>query len=275
VFTGSLALPRKESSKFASKICCNILDSVTQKTTILVVGTQDSSKLAGYDKSSKHRKAEGLIEKGKQIKIMSEKDFIIMCNDEDNDLNFQIHNTDSKENVLKKIKTTQPEKQSLSIEINLTKGIAEKVEEVFDQFSTEEKKIFFEASKKQQEFIDSIKDCSHEEKITLGNDFHEKLEKIKSSYEEYEIESYVDDDIEILFIIQSEIDELTDLTFDLMKNKIAINEYYEYIDGSIDIIDSELEEGEIPKNVKKYAKLIFKELDKTKDEITTLSNKDS
>ncbi len=83
VFTGSLSLPRKEAAKIASKIGCNVLNSVTQKTTILVVGTQDSTKLAGYDKSSKHRKVEKLIEKGKQIKILSEKDFIKMCKDED------------------------------------------------------------------------------------------------------------------------------------------------------------------------------------------------
>lgn len=83
VFTGTLSLARKEAAVIAAKIGCNVLDSVTQKTTILVVGTQDSTKLAGYDKSSKHRKAEALIEKGKQIKILSEKDFIQMCNDED------------------------------------------------------------------------------------------------------------------------------------------------------------------------------------------------
>lgn len=83
VFTGALSLPRKEAAVIAAKIGCNVLDSVTQKTTILVVGTQDSTKLAGYEKSSKHRKAEELIEKGNSIKILTEKDFIKMCNDED------------------------------------------------------------------------------------------------------------------------------------------------------------------------------------------------
>ena len=84
VFTGALSIPRIEAAGYASKIGCNVLDSVTKKTTILVVGTQDSSKLAGYEKSSKHRKAESLIEKGNSIKILIEKDFIDMCNSEGN-----------------------------------------------------------------------------------------------------------------------------------------------------------------------------------------------
>ncbi len=83
VFTGALSLPRKEAAVIAVKIGCNVTDSVTQKTTILVVGTQDSSKLSGHAKSSKHRKAEAIIEKGNQIKIVSERDFIKMCDDED------------------------------------------------------------------------------------------------------------------------------------------------------------------------------------------------
>ena len=43
--------------------------------TMLVVGTQDSSRLNGYEKSGKHRKAESLIEKGADIQILSESDF--------------------------------------------------------------------------------------------------------------------------------------------------------------------------------------------------------
>jgi len=102
VFTGALSLPRKEAAVIAAKIGCNVLDSVTQKTTILVVGTQDSTKLAGYDKSSKHRKSEELIEKGNQLRILSEKDFIKMCSDEDKDLNLQIAVLDSVLNETKK-----------------------------------------------------------------------------------------------------------------------------------------------------------------------------
>ena len=87
VFTGTLSLPRKDAGKIAADLGCNVCNSVTKKTTILVVGTQDSSKLAGYEKSSKHRKTEELIQKGIPIKILSEKDFVEMCNRENENLN--------------------------------------------------------------------------------------------------------------------------------------------------------------------------------------------
>ena len=82
VFTGTLSLPRKEAANIAASMGCHVNDSVTMSTTILVVGTQDEFKLAGYEKSSKHRKAEELIQKGFLIKILSERDFIEMCNSE-------------------------------------------------------------------------------------------------------------------------------------------------------------------------------------------------
>jgi len=82
VFTGTLSLPRKEAAKIAASMGCHVDNSVTKRTTILVVGTQDVFKLAGYEKSSKHRKTEDLIHKGIPIKILSEKDFIEMCNSE-------------------------------------------------------------------------------------------------------------------------------------------------------------------------------------------------
>lgn len=75
VFTGTLSMTRGEAAKLAADVGCNATNSVTKETTLLVVGTQDMSKLAGYEKSSKHRKAEELINKGLHIKILSEKDF--------------------------------------------------------------------------------------------------------------------------------------------------------------------------------------------------------
>jgi DNA polymerase-3 subunit epsilon len=49
---------------------------VTKHTTLLVVGDQDLSKLAGHTKSSKHRKAEELIAIGRPIRILAESDFM-------------------------------------------------------------------------------------------------------------------------------------------------------------------------------------------------------
>ena len=51
-----------------------VASAVSKKVTMLVVGTQDKNKLKGYAKSSKHRKAEALIEKATEIQILSESD---------------------------------------------------------------------------------------------------------------------------------------------------------------------------------------------------------
>lgn len=85
VFTGALSIPRSEAGLIASKIGCKVTNSVTKNTTMLVVGIQDDTKLAGYEKSSKHRKAEELIESGINIRILSENDFVEICNLMNND----------------------------------------------------------------------------------------------------------------------------------------------------------------------------------------------
>ena len=75
VFTGALSMPRREAAAMAAAVGCTVTDSVTKETTILVVGDQDVRKLAGQDKSAKHRKAEELIAKGQRIRIVRETDF--------------------------------------------------------------------------------------------------------------------------------------------------------------------------------------------------------
>jgi DNA polymerase III subunit epsilon len=75
VFTGALSIPRRIAADIASAAGCKVAGSVTEKTTLLVVGNQDIRKLAGHDKSSKHRKAEELILRGHQLRILSEADF--------------------------------------------------------------------------------------------------------------------------------------------------------------------------------------------------------
>lgn len=76
VFTGALAIPRRQAAELAANAGCEVASGVNKKTTLLVVGDQDISKLAGHNKSSKHRKAEGLISKGQNIRILGESDFI-------------------------------------------------------------------------------------------------------------------------------------------------------------------------------------------------------
>ena len=75
VFTGALELSRSEAADLAASIGCQVASGVTKKTTILVVGDQDITKLAGHEKSSKHRKAEQLVAEGHQIRIVRESDF--------------------------------------------------------------------------------------------------------------------------------------------------------------------------------------------------------
>ncbi len=75
VFTGALMLPRNEMADLAASVGCQVASGVTKKTTILVVGDQDISKLAGHEKSAKHRKAELLVAEGYSIRIICETDF--------------------------------------------------------------------------------------------------------------------------------------------------------------------------------------------------------
>jgi DNA polymerase-3 subunit epsilon len=79
-FTGALRIPRGQASDMAAKIGCVVAAGVTKETTILVVGDQDIRKLAGHDKSSKHRKAEKLICEGQSICILRESDFEKLVN---------------------------------------------------------------------------------------------------------------------------------------------------------------------------------------------------
>ncbi len=81
VFTGALEIQRKDAADLAAKTGCNVESGVTKRTTILVVGDQDVTKLAGKKKSSKHLKAEELIKKGQQIRILRESDFKEMVNE--------------------------------------------------------------------------------------------------------------------------------------------------------------------------------------------------
>ena len=75
-FTGALSIPRSEAAALAAAIGCDVKDSITHRTTMLVVGTQDPSVLAGKDKSCKHLKAEAYIAGGQPIQMLNEKEFM-------------------------------------------------------------------------------------------------------------------------------------------------------------------------------------------------------
>jgi DNA polymerase-3 subunit epsilon len=75
VFTGTLSLKKSQMAEMAGEMGCDVANDVTRATTLVVVGNQDIRQLAGHSKSSKHRKAEALREKGLAIRVISESDF--------------------------------------------------------------------------------------------------------------------------------------------------------------------------------------------------------
>jgi DNA polymerase III subunit epsilon len=267
VFTGALSIPRIEAAGFAAKIGCNVLDSVTKKTTILVVGTQDSSKLAGYEKSSKHRKAEGLIEKGNLIKILTEKDFVEMCNSEGDDINLDLPTALSKSKPGVNNQDKQ-DKAPVSIEINLN----EVFEKALNTFSEEEKSIILESYKERESFIDNFPVFSHKDKRVIGNIVQLKIEHLQEIYNEYDIDSIDDLDIDILFTIQSELDDISEMMYDLMKNKASVGDFYDSLDNAISSIELDLEEANIPNSVESYTKEVIKILNEGISSIDALKN---
>jgi DNA polymerase-3 subunit epsilon len=75
VFTGALEISRREAADLAASVGCEVAQGVTKATTLLVVGDLDVKRLAGHDKSSKHRKVEELMARGFPIRIIRETDF--------------------------------------------------------------------------------------------------------------------------------------------------------------------------------------------------------
>jgi DNA polymerase-3 subunit epsilon len=76
VFTGRLSIARSEAARLAASAGITIKTSVSKKITLVVVGDQDLGLLApGETKSTKHRRAEELIDEGCDIRIIGESEF--------------------------------------------------------------------------------------------------------------------------------------------------------------------------------------------------------
>lgn len=78
VFTGNLTIPRESAAMLAAEQGMAVASGVTSKTTILVVGAQDTTLLAGRATSSKHRKALEQVARGQRIQIIAEVEFLAM-----------------------------------------------------------------------------------------------------------------------------------------------------------------------------------------------------
>lgn len=83
VFTGELSrMTRKEATEFATKAGITVEKDVTKRTTMLCVGLQDHERLAGHDRSSKHRKAEERCATGQRIRIINEEDLMFLIEEQ-------------------------------------------------------------------------------------------------------------------------------------------------------------------------------------------------
>ena len=89
VVTGRAQIEKKEIAIAVEQLGGSWNSTVTARTTMLVVGTQNLVALKGQDKSSNHRKAESWIEKGHEIQIFSESEWL--------DLLREIHQDDDDE----------------------------------------------------------------------------------------------------------------------------------------------------------------------------------
>lgn len=78
VFTGALTIARNVACDMAAEAGGDVLDSVTKKTTMVVVGQREA--MPGWlEKSGKHIRAERLIEEGVNIRIVGEQDFLSLA----------------------------------------------------------------------------------------------------------------------------------------------------------------------------------------------------
>ena len=76
LFTGALGIPRRQAANLAAEAGCRVVNNISKRVTIIVLGNQDINRLAaGQTKSSKHLRAEALVRQGAEIQIVSENDF--------------------------------------------------------------------------------------------------------------------------------------------------------------------------------------------------------
>lgn len=265
VFTGKLSLSRKEAAAIASKIGCNVSDSVTKKTTILVVGMQDLTSLRGYDKSSKHRRAEELISKGNSIKILSERDFIRLCNSNDDSLNLSIPDT-----KLSNIKTLKRSvKSDIALDEEESSGKVVSIDDYFVEPISNDPKALEELNNR-LEVWKNFPAYSHEEKRAIAKIFGIQIDKLGAFYDENELESLEeDDDVDLIWIIEDELSDLNIARYDLAKNKTEVREFYFDLKNSIELIREDLEEFEYPEKLQEYARLVIEILTTIMEEILT------
>lgn len=76
VFTGALALTRTEAWDWAASVGAQPEENVTKRTTILIVGNGFQGESMAEFQTGKAKKALALLEKGQQIEVMTEEQFM-------------------------------------------------------------------------------------------------------------------------------------------------------------------------------------------------------
>jgi hypothetical protein len=80
VCTGEFEIGEAELVKLAARLGCEVEDRFSKKrTTILVVGTRDPNQFNGKVKSNKLLAAEQAAAKGRQVTILSERQFLSLA----------------------------------------------------------------------------------------------------------------------------------------------------------------------------------------------------
>jgi len=80
VFTGELSIARGAAWRRVAALGCTVADSVTRKTTMLIVGQTNLAAVGLKGKSTSQLKAEELAAKGQQIRIIYEAEFMQILN---------------------------------------------------------------------------------------------------------------------------------------------------------------------------------------------------
>ncbi len=257
VFTGTLSRPRPEMAKIAADLGCNVGKSVTKKTTLLVVGIQDSSKLAGYEKSRNHRKAEELIEKGFDMKILDEESFVEICNINGADLIAPTLNETKDEERLADEVPVKISGGKIAVEVDMTEEMAREFAEIWDALTDEEKEAIVAADQEREDFIKSIKDCSREDKKGLSMEIESRLEAIKPPRMDRSAECA---GAELIDDIESEIEQIQYARLELMKNQISLGDFFGCLLDAKENISAQKEENSVPDDVDAYSVSLLSEL---------------
>lgn len=129
---------------------------------------------------------EELIHKGKSIEILSESDFIELCNNENKNRQLEYHEP-KKVSVKPKVRKT-PNDESV-IGLKLDEPILRELNRALENRTDDEKETAKKKNLKYRRFIESFTDCSQKEKRALAN-LYEEFDNILETIEiDYQIET--------------------------------------------------------------------------------------